>query len=176
MRLFWQKGYEGTSLSDLTDAIGVNRPSLYAAFGNKEELFRKVLDRYVELQGEEMGTALSLPTAREVAGALLHNAAKFLSRPESPGCMIVQGALACSDKSEMVRHELCAKREANVDMLSLRFEKAKIDGELPDTVNAPDLARYVVTVLNGMSVQAATGANEQDLLKVAELAMRAWPR
>lgn len=176
MRLFWHKGYEGTSLSDLTEATGVNRPCLYAAFGNKEELFRKALDRYAELRDPATRAALARPTARGVAEALLFSSAEALAQPESPGCLLVQGALACGDGVESIRHELCARRGAAVQPLRLRFERAKAEGDLPPEAEPADLARYVVTVINGMAVQAASGAGAEELRRVAEIALRAWPK
>lgn len=178
LRLFWRKGYEGTSLSDLTEAIGVNRPSLYAAFGSKEELFRRALDRYTARYGRAFSAALARPTARGVAEALLSpDPASVCERAESGavGCLLVQGALACSDESEAVRAELAARREAMVAALRVRFERAEADGDFPADARPADMARYVVTVLNGMAVQAAGGAGAEELRRVAEIALMAWP-
>jgi AcrR family transcriptional regulator len=175
MRLFWRKGYEGTSLSDLTDATGVKRPSLYAAFGNKEGLFRKALDRYTALRNPIISAALAQPTARGVVEMLLCNAARELTRPDCPGCLAVQGALACSDEGDPVRRELSARREAMVSALRLRFEQAQAEGDLLSSTSPADLARYVVTVINGMAVQAASGANAEQLQRVAEIALQACP-
>ena len=173
LQLFGRKGYEGTSLSDLTDAIGVNRPSLYAAFGSKEELFRKVLDRYAAHANSALDAALAQPTARRVAEALF--SAAFNRTPsDAPGCLLVSGALACSDESETVRCELAARREASVAILRQRFEKAGA-GELPPGADPAGAARYLVTVLNGLAVQSAGGASPEDLRRVAEIAIAAWP-
>jgi AcrR family transcriptional regulator len=104
MLLFWRKGYEGTSIADLTGALGITRPSLYAAFGNKELLFRTVLDRYDERTAEFLSTSLNLPTAREVAEGLLRGAANFHASPANPpGCLMVHGALVGSDESDPLR-------------------------------------------------------------------------
>ena len=175
LRLFQRKGYEGTSLTDLTEAIGVNRPSLYAAFGSKEELFRKVLARYAEIRHSGISDALALPTVRGVAEALLFNAARELGQPDCPGCLLVQGALACSDESEAVRRELGVQREALVEALHLRFQQAQAAGDLPPDAEPSDLARYVMAVINGMSVQAAGGSGAEELRRVAEIALLAWP-
>ncbi len=175
LHLFRRKGYEGTSVSDLTDAIGVNRPSLYAAFGSKEELFRKVLDRYAASYDCAVGAALAQPAARGVAGALLRAAVRDPSDSGAAGCLLVQGALACSEESEAIRAELAARREAMVESLRRRFEQAQADSDFPASARPADMARYLVTVMNGLSVQAAGGAGAEDLRQVAEIALRAWP-
>src|SRR6187402_2760002 len=107
LRVFWEKGYEGASLQDLTEAMGINRPSLYAAFGNKEDLFRRVLDRYVRGPGSFVREALNEPTARAVVERLLLGAALMQTTPSHPqGCLVVQGALACGADADPIRHEL----------------------------------------------------------------------
>ncbi len=175
LQLFWRKGYEGTSMSDLTEAIGVSRPSLYTAFGSKEELFRKALDRYTEKHDTALTAALAQPTAHGVAEALLLDSAHEPLELEAPGCLLVQGALACSDEGDGVRYELSRRREVMVEMLCRRFEQAQKEGDLPANTQPADMARYVVTVMNGMSVQAAGGAGATDLRRVAKIALRAWP-
>src|SRR5881397_2814538 len=131
LRMFWRKGFEGTSLSDLTKAMGINRPSLYAAFGNKEALFRKALDRYDAKLTVYMREALDEPTARGVAQRLLRGSADLLTDPRNPpGCLMVQGALACSESAESIRRELVARRAAAEVALRRRFERALTDGDL----------------------------------------------
>ena len=174
MHLFWRKGYEGTSLSDLTAAIGVNRPSLYAAFGSKEELFRKVLNRYAQKYDTALTAALAQPTARGVAEALLQASAHEPLPTGAAGCLLVQGALTGSDESNAVRCELTSRRKAMVEALRRRFEQAKAEGDVTVNAEPADMARYVVTVMNGMSVQAVGGAGADDLRRVAEVALRAW--
>jgi AcrR family transcriptional regulator len=176
LELFWRKGYEGTSLPDLTRAMGINRPSLYAAFGNKEQLFRKALDRYAEGPAAYVRAALDEPTARAVAERLLGGAVELLTDPRNPrGCLMVQGALACSAAAESVRRELASRRAAGEDALRRRFERALAEGDLPADTDPADLACYVVTVIRGMAVQAAGGAGREELRRVAETALRAWP-
>jgi AcrR family transcriptional regulator len=176
LAVFWRKGYEGTSLTDLTRAMGINRPSLYAAFGSKEGLFRKVLERYAEGPAAYVQEALDEPTARAVARRLLGGAADRLTDPRHPrGCLMVQGALACGEAAESVRRELVSHRAASEDAVRRRFERARADGDLPADTDPADLARYVVTVLRGMAVQAAGGASRKELRRVVELALRAWP-
>ncbi len=176
LRVFWRRGYEGATLPDLTEAMGINRPSLYAAFGSKEELFRKALDRYVEGPAAFVREALNEPTARAVAERLLGGTIDLVTDRRNPrGCLIVQGALACGETAESVRREVAARRVAGEVAVRQRFERARADGDLPAEADAADLARYVVTVMRGMAVQAAGGASREDLRRVAELALRAWP-
>jgi AcrR family transcriptional regulator len=176
LAVFWRKGYEGTSLPDLTRAMGINRPSLYAAFGNKEALFRRVLDRYAEGPAGYVREALNEPTARAVAERLLCGASDLLTDPRRPrGCLLVQGALACGEAAESVRQELVSRRVADEVAVRQRFERALADGDLPADTDPADLARYVVTVIRGMAVEAASGASREELRRVAEMALRAWP-
>jgi AcrR family transcriptional regulator len=176
LQVFWRRGYEGATLPDLTEAMGINRPSLYAAFGSKEELFRKALDRYVEGPAAFVRQALNEPTARAVAERLLGGTIDLVTDRRNPrGCLIVQAALACGETAESVRREVAARRVAGEVALRQRFERARADGDLPAEADAADLARYVVTVMRGMAVQAAGGASREDLRRVAELALRAWP-
>ena len=175
--VFWRKGYEGASLPDLTEAMGINRPSLYAQFGNKEELFRKAMDRYAEGPAGYVRTALEQPTARLVAEHLLFGGPNLLSDPKNPrGCLAVQGALACGDAANSIRQELIARREAVQFAIQQRLERAIAEGDLPSDANAADLARFLSTVMQGMSVQAASGASSDELRRVAETALQAWPK
>jgi AcrR family transcriptional regulator len=176
LRVFWRKGYEGASLSDLTKAVGVNRPSLYAAFGDKEALFRKVLDRYLNGPAAYTQEALKEPTVRAVVERLLRGAADLNTAPRNPaGCLTVQGALACSEAADSIRQELAAYRAAGEAALRRRFQRAKSEGDLPATVNPADLARYVATIVYGMAVQAAGGASRDQLQHVLEMALRTLP-
>jgi AcrR family transcriptional regulator len=176
LKVFWRKGYEGASLADLTEAMGINRPSLYAAFGSKEELFRKAVDRYVEGPAAYVREALSEPTARAVAERWLRGSVELLGDKHHPrGCLVVQGALACSAETDSIRKELNARRAAGEAALRRRFERAIAEGDLPANADAADLARFLAMVTQGMSVQAAGGASRDELQRVAEIAMRAWP-
>lgn len=175
--VFWQRGFEGTSVSDLTEAMGINRPSLYAAFGNKEALFRRALDRYAEKgPAAVQRKALQEPTARRVVETLLRSAAECLTDPCHPaGCLAVQGALSCGEASDVIKNELIARRCAGEAELRQRLERARSEGDLPADSDPAALARFVSTLLQGMSVQAAGGASRRELLDVAELALRSWP-
>jgi len=176
MEVFWRNGYEGTSISRLTEAMGINRPSLYAAFGNKEELFQKALDRYVGLKNAHFDRALAAPTAREVVRTLLYEAAEIMTDPTHPvGCLAVQGALSCRDETERVRQELAEIRVWFENRLRDRFEQERDAGRLPADCDPAALASFVSTVGYGMSVQASGGATTEQLRQVAETAMRAWP-
>jgi AcrR family transcriptional regulator len=176
LEVFWRKGYEGASISELTEAMGINRPSLYAAFGNKEELFRKALDRYVQGPAAYTYRALDELTARSVVERLLHDAADALTCPDNPhGCLGVQGALACGDAATSIKEELCARQARWEAALQRRLERAKREGDLSGSANCADLAQFIATIIQGMAVQAAGGATRQQLRKVADLALHAWP-
>ncbi|MCZ7648064.1 MAG: TetR/AcrR family transcriptional regulator [Planctomycetota bacterium] len=174
--VFWRKGFEGASLPDLTRAMGINRPSLYAAFGNKEELFRKVLERYVDGPAHYVREAYAAPTAREVAQRLLFGAAELLTAPGRPrGCLVVQGALACGQEADGVRKELEARRAQSELELRRRFERARVERDLPAGADPARLSQYVWTVIWGMAVKAAGGGTRDELRAVAEVALQAFP-
>jgi AcrR family transcriptional regulator len=176
LKVFWRKGYEGASLADLTKAMRINRPSLYAAFGNKEALFRKVVARYVEGPAAYVRESLDEPTARAVAERLLSGAVNLLTDRKNPrGCLMVQGALACGNSAESVRRELVSRRLSGELAIRRRFERALAEGDLPADSSPGDLARYVATIIRGMAVQAAGGASREDLRRIVDLALRAWP-
>jgi len=176
LEVFWARGYEGATLPELTRAMGINRPSLYAAFGNKEELFRKALERYLTGPQSFVGEALKQPTARGVTEALFSGFIRMQrGRDQARGCLVVQGALACGEEAEPVRRELARLIQAAVTAFRERFERAVQDGDLPKGTDCAGLARYVATVLNGLAVQAASGATEKDLRLVSARAMQAWP-
>jgi AcrR family transcriptional regulator len=176
LMVFWRNGYEGTSLMDLTKAMNINRPSLYAAFGNKESLFRKVLDRYTQGPVAFVLAALDAPTARTAVESFLGGMVRRLTDPRNPrGCLIVQGALTCGNEANSIRKELMARRGATEAAIRRRFQQAKSDGDLPPSANPADLARFVATVIHGLAVQAASGAKRAELQRVAQTALRAFP-
>ena len=176
VRVFWRKGYQGASLSALTKAMGINRPSLYAAFGDKKALFRKALDRYAEGPARCLREALAQPTARAAVERMLHAAANMQADRHNPhGCLLVQGALACGETADSVRRELNARRAAGETAIRRRLERAKREGDLPGDADPAHLARYLATVMQGMAVQAVGGATRAELRRVVETALRAWP-
>src|SRR5262249_54977217 len=175
--LFWRHGYEGTSLAALTNAIGINVPSLYAAFGNKEMLFRKTLDRYLQKPSSYLPKALEERNVRRAVEKLFSGAINMVMNPRHPdGCLLVQGALAAGPDAASIRKELSLRRAAAEAAVRRRFEQAIAEADLPANVKPARLARYVLTVLWGLSVQAAGGATRAQLKEVVEFAMRCWPR
>lgn len=176
MRVFWRDGYEGASLKSLTDAMGINKPSLYAAFGDKKGLFLRVLDRYERVAADYVGVALKQPTARQTVEALLQGAADLTTGRRNPrGCLFVQGALACSHDAASIKKELTRRRKLGEKALRLRLQSAQAEGDLPQDADAAALARYVVTVVQGIGVQAASGARRPEIQDVIAIALRAWP-
>ena len=174
--LFWKQGYEGTSLAALTESMGINTPSLYAAFGNKEELFKKVLNRYLEKPASYLPKALTHPTARGAAESLLTGAIDMVTNRSHPdGCLLVQGALASGPMTENMRAELSRRRASAEAAVRRRFERAIAEGDLPRDAGAAQLARYMITVIWGLSVQASGGATKAQLKEVAQMALRSWP-
>jgi AcrR family transcriptional regulator len=176
LQVFWRKGYEGASMADLTETMGITKPSLYSAFGNKEELFRKALDRYVDGPGGYFQVALAKRTARAVVEHLLFESAAAVTDPNHPpGCLAVQGALSCGDAAESIKQELMSRRAKGEEDLRQRFERAIAEGDLPSGSDAGDLAAYLSAILQGMAVQAAGGTTREQLRKIAEMALRTWP-
>jgi AcrR family transcriptional regulator len=176
IEVFWRQGYEGTSISDLTEAMGINPPSLYAAFGNKEQLFRKALYRYVESHAGHWHEAFHAPTGRAMVERLLYGSADFLTKESNPpGCLFVRSSMACNQAAEAIRCEMGARGEAGEGPLRDRLDHFKAAGELPADFDTADYARYVITVMEGMAVRAAEGATRADLHKVADLTLRSWP-
>lgn len=174
--VFWEHGYEGASLSCLTDAMGISTTSMYAAFGNKEELFRKALKRYSDGPGGYLARALEEPTALDVATAILAGTVRTTTRSAQPnGCLGVQGALAASDSGREVRDLLAAWRNDGCSSVRERFRRAVDDGDLPPEADPGMLARYVTTLAFGIAVQAASGVGRGELQEMTDAALRAWP-
>jgi AcrR family transcriptional regulator len=174
--VFWRKGYEGASYTDLTQATGVERPALYAAFGNKEALFRRALERYYDHYMDFIPAALAQPTSRKVAEHILRGAAELNTRyPDRKGCLGVQGALAGTDDAEPIRRALIDARANGEASLRRRFERARDEGDLPETANCAALAAFVCTVLHGMAVQAKAGFSREVLDAIVDQALSTWP-
>ncbi|GAA2018670.1 TetR/AcrR family transcriptional regulator [Pseudokineococcus marinus] len=174
--VFWAQGYEGASLSDLTAAMGITRPSLYAAFGAKEDLFRAALGRYSAGPGAYGTRALEEPTAHGVATAFLHGAVDTTTGPDRPhGCLGVQGGLTTSPGDRAVRELLATWRNDACARLAERFRRAAAEGDLPAGSDPDLLAEVLMTVANGIAVQAAGGTGRERLRAVADAALRTWP-
>lgn len=176
MLVFWAQGYDGTSLSDLTDAMGITRSSLYAAFGNKESLFREAMKRYAVGPAAYVSEAIERRTAKEVATAFLAGAVESTTGPGFPaGCLSVQGSLAAGESGAVARDALVAWRDEGYSRLRRRFEQAVASGDLPSHADPKVLARYIMTLANGIAVQAASGATRSELQQVADMALINWP-
>jgi AcrR family transcriptional regulator len=177
MHVFWHKGFEGTSLNDLTAAMGIQPASLYQAFGNKRALFEKALARYLAGPVAFVHDALNEPRAYAVADHILRRTAEFLTQGRSRrGCMTIQAALAGGVEGEPIRRKLIALRVKEQDALRRRFERAKSEGDLPSDADAADLAQFVTAIYQGMTVQAINGASREDLLRLSDTALRIWPK
>ena len=176
LRVFWSKGYEGASLSDLTEAMGITRPSLYAAFGNKESLFRKALDLYEREKMAYVGKALAQPTARKMAETMLRGALENVaSRDEPHGCLGVITSVACGAEAGSVRQEVLERGKAVSQAIVERFERAKSEGDLPAHVDVEGLADVLKAMLQGISVQAGAGASRKELERLVETGLMLWP-
>lgn len=176
MEVFWTQGYDNASLADLTQAMGINAPSLYATFGSKEALFHEAVALYVQTEGsgiwEQVETA---PTARAAIAHVLHATAEAFTRGDTPrGCMIVLAAPQMQGANAQVCDALKAHRQANGCLLERRLKRAVEEGELPASTDCHALANYFVTVQHGMSIQARDGASRETLQAIADCAMASW--
>jgi AcrR family transcriptional regulator len=176
LRVFWSKGYEGTSLTDLTEAMGITRPSLYAAFGNKESLFRKALDLYQREKLEYIGRALQQPTARGVAEVLLRGAVENASSGDEPrGCLGVITSVACGQEAESIREDVLERGKVAKRALVERFERAKKEGDLPANVEIESLTNLLYAVVQGICIQAGSGATRDELSRLVDTGLMMWP-
>lgn len=177
MRLFWTLGYEGASISDLTREMGITPPSLYAAFGSKEALYREALDLYRNTKGQvAIETLAGETTARGSVEVLLNDLARDFTSPGSPaGCMISTAILCCAPENQGAAEAAAERRDFALSVLEDLFQKAVASGELGPDVEPISLARFYGAVIQGMSVQAKDGADEAALREIASNALRAWP-
>ncbi len=176
MLLFWRHGYEGTSLAALTAAMNINTPSLYAAFGTKDQLFQKVLERYLQNPASYLPNALKEPTARKAVQKLFDGAVHMVAHARHPdGCLLVQGALAAGPAAAAVRQQLADTRRRAQLALQRRLERAVTERDLPPHAHPQKLARFLITILWGMSVQAAGGASRRELDEIAAMALESLP-
>lgn len=177
MEVFWAKGFEGASMAELTAAMGIASPSLYAAFGSKDALFREAVGLYVATDGSDIWAAVTqADTAYAAVEGFLMATARLFSRPDKPsGCLVVLSALHETQASEAVRSELTAKRERNTQDLARRLSQAVATGEIAASTDIDTVARFYVTVQQGMSIQARDGADRATLEGIARSALAAWP-
>ncbi|AEH88894.1 TetR/AcrR family transcriptional regulator [Mesorhizobium opportunistum] len=176
MELFWVKGYEGTSIAELTTAMGINSPSLYAAFGSKEALFLEATEYYTQAEGTEIWAALEkAPTACQAIENFLRQTAKAYSQTDRPqGCLITLGALHQDSTSSAICADLRRRRAENQVALQERLERGVTDGELPAGFDCRAAAIFFATVQHGMSIQARDGASCSALMATVAGAMAAW--
>lgn len=175
LRVFWAKGYEGASLSDLTDEMGITRPSLYAAFGNKEALFRQALDLYERDKLTYIGDAIEAPTARDVAERLLMGSVDAATTGDCKGCMGVIASVACQSVEPSIRDDVNARAGSSRRAIIARMQQAIDAGEFRVATEAEAITRYLLAIMQGISVQAQSGASRDELLQVADSALLSWP-
>jgi AcrR family transcriptional regulator len=176
LRVFWRRGYEGACMTELTEAMGITRPSLYAAFGNKEALFGKALDLYEREKLAFMATALEAPSARGVAERLLRGALEMQTSNCDPrGCLGVISSVACGVEAESIKAEIVARRASSERALMDRLERADTEGDLPHGVDAAGLARYLMALIQGIAVQGGAGATRPQLEQLVETSLAFWP-
>lgn len=174
--VFWAKGYEGASMAELTAAMGITKPSLYAAFGNKEQLFHKALDLYEHEKLAYTREALRQPTARAVAEYFMRGAIDAQTSSCDPkGCLGVIGSTACGAEAESIKAEVIKRRASSSAALLDRFRQAQRDGDLPATIAPEALSQYLFTILQGMAVQAGAGATRAELESVLDTSLMIWP-
>ena len=177
MKVFWALGYEGATLEDLQRAMGgIGAPSFYAAFGSKEQLFREAVELYSRTLGAPMMQALvEGPTARASVEALLHSAIQAFRKPGAPrGCMLVLGAMNSAPAKKSVQDYLRSLRKRRSQAVAQRLQRGVAEGELPSTLDPSALAAFVVTVIDGLAIQAKDGVSRQSLDFAADCAMSAW--
>ena len=176
LRVFWSKGYDNASLSDLTEAMGITRPSLYAAFGNKESLFRKALDLYEREKLAYIGKALAKPTARQVAETMLRGAVENMTGCDQPhGCLRVITEAAAGPDAQPVRDELLERGKVIHRAIVERFKRAQADGDLPPQIDVDGLADLLKALFQGLSVQATHGATREELDRLVDTSLQMWP-
>ncbi|WP_433760587.1 TetR/AcrR family transcriptional regulator [Nocardia sp. CA-135398] len=177
MEVFWEHGYEGSSMSDLTAAMGINSPSLYAAFGGKEELFRAAVGLYGTTEGGYTARALrEEPTARASIEAMLRdNATAYTHKDKPHGCMVVLAGSTYTTRSETIRDFLVEKRRETTEDIRERLDRGVAEGDLAPDTDTAALASFYTTVLYGLSIRARDGASHSELTQSIDCAMAVWP-
>ena len=174
--VFWRNGYEAASMTELTSAMGITKPSLYAAFGNKEALFHKALDLYEREKLAYMKSALEAPTARGVAERLFRGALEIqMSTCDPKGCLGVISSATCGAEAEPIKAEVVKRRASSEAALIARFEQAQAAGELTDGMTPAALTRYLFAILQGLAIQGGSGATCEELSQLVETSMAVWP-
>ncbi len=177
LELFWRHGYEGVSIAALANALGIKVPSLYAAFGNKESLFLKAVERYGQSAGHIYHESFKKKTAREVAQAILEGEVKLVTQKNRPnGCLMVQGALVTSPESEKISTMMAGMRGMAEKWMADRFKQAQKEGDLPADADPKALACYIMTINSGLAVQARSGVSKARLKQVVQIALQNWPK
>ncbi len=173
MLLFWERGFEGASMADLTTAMGLSPSSIYAAFGDKQDLFALAAKRYLEYRAQYAGRALAEATLEGAVRALFENTVEFLTTPgHPPACMSLVGATGCSMDATPARQLMTEIRKQNQAAIKSRLVRARKSRELPKEINMDDYTRYLSTILAGLSIQAANGSTKAELKRTAEMALR----
>ena len=173
MRVFWEKGFEGTTMTDLTDATGLSRSSIHAAFGSKEGLFLKAVERYQSGPMKYIPKALAEPTFPRAIEALFRGMVNFLSIPGNPkGCLSIHGALASGTGGDLVTQIMAEWRQTNLNLIKDRIQRAQREGELRQEVNAADYTRYVAGIMIGIGIQALSGAGRAELTRIVDMALQ----
>jgi len=173
MLLFWQRGFEGTSMADLTQAMGLNPSSIYAAFGDKHALFSRAVKRYMGIRAQYAAKALEEPTLKKVIRALFDNTIAFLTTPgHPPTCMTLAGAVGCSVDAAPARDLMREIRKQNEVAMRERLLEARKSGELSKDINVDDYTRYLSSIIAGLSIQAANGSTKAELKRTAQMALR----
>lgn len=176
LQIFWRLGYEGASLADLTEAMGITKPSLYACFGNKEALFHKALDLYERDKLRYMRSALQEPTARAVTERLLHGTLAIQTGSDDPrACLGVMSMVACTTHAESIKGDVVARQASSTKALAERFARARDEGDLPPDLEPQALATFVLAIMQGMGVQAGAGASTGQLQQLVDVTLRLWP-
>jgi AcrR family transcriptional regulator len=177
MHLFWRRGYEATSVSDLTEAMGITPPSLYAAFGDKKRLFLEAVDRYQSGPGGFAQAAFNEPTAvRAVRRLMMDTIESFFEKNNPKGCMVVLAATNCTTDSSDILDELAGRRRMAERLVRDRIAAGRDAGEIPSRADVDALAGMIITTLYGLSIKARDGASRASLRKVVEQVMSMWPR